>query len=346
MDIRKQVAAALDGGPRWASDAFAPEQLAHVDDEVAFVVATSGSTGTPKGVLLTAEAVRASAAATRDRIGDGAWALAVPVQFVAGLMVVARAVLSDRPLVPVSPDLHDLSPTEPTHISLVPTQLVRALRSPDVTARLADCRSILLGGAAASPDLLARARDAGLTLHTTYGMSETSGGCVYDHTPLPGVTVEVDDEDRITLGGPMMFSGYLNDPARTAAVLGTRDGIRTVRTQDRGIWREGRLTVVGRVDDVVKCGGVKVDLAAVTRAAAALSGDHVAFGVEDAEWGTRVVLASTSATLTDARGLDLPSTSLPKGVVRVDSLPVTDRGKIDLRALRRMWHAGTNVEVY
>lgn len=359
IPLRARVSAALAGGPRWVSpeigDPDAPDAGAGADglpDDVAFVVATSGSTGRPKGVLLTADAVRAGAQATRARIGDGDWALAIPVRFIAGLMVVVRAVVTGREVVPVASDLHDLDPTGPLHLSIVPTQLVRALDSPDRVARLAACRTVLLGGAPAGPELLERAREAGIAVVTTYGMSETSGGCVYDGVPLPGVTAAVDDTDRIHLTGPMMFSGYLHDPAGTRAVLtaGEVPGTRTVRTQDRGVWDGRRLQVLGRVDDVVISGGINVDLAAVTRAAASLPGEQVAFGVADPEWGTRVVLATTGGhTLAGLRaglGAVLPPAAVPRGVVRVDSLPLTDRGKIDRRALTALWHAGTDVEVH
>lgn len=344
-----RVSEALAGGPRWVSPGsdFHPEDLTSAPDDVAFIVATSGSTGRPKGVMLTAEAVRAGAAATHERLGDGDWALALPVEFVAGLMVVARAVETGSQVTWVGSDLADLEPNGPTHLSIVPTQLVRALESPDATRRLAECATVLLGGAPASPATLTRARDAGINIITTYGMSETSGGCVYDGVPLPGVEVTLGGDERIELTGPMMFSGYLGDPRRTSDVLrtsapaGADARIRTVRTQDRGVWVDGRLRVLGRVDDVVISGGVNVDLAAVTRAAASLPGDHIAFGFDDPEWGTRVVLATTgTVTLEQARSrlaAALPPAALPRGLVRVDSLPLTDRGKIDRRALPLLW---------
>ncbi len=342
------MAAALDGGRPWVSRSLQcqTDLLSRLPTDIAFVVATSGSTGRPKGVMLTADAVRSSAEATRARIGDGTWALALPTDFVAGLMVVARAVVTGRPVVDVGSDLTALDPTEDTHLSIVPTQLVRALDSPDTTARMAACRTVLLGGAPAAPHLLDQARDAGINIITTYGMSETSGGCVYDGVPLPGVEVTIGADGRIELTGPMMFSGYLGDTPRTTQVLRTPDpgsapGVRTVRTQDRGTWNDGRLHVLGRVDDVVISGGVNVDLAAVTRAAASLPGDHTAFGVDDPEWGTRVVLATTGPHLLDEvrerLATSLPAAALPRGLVRVDSLPVTDRGKIDRRALPVLW---------
>src|SRR4051794_4752672 len=162
-----------------------------VDDDVCRVVPTSGSTGEPKHVELTASCLLASGAATASVIGEGRWWLQLPVTHIAGLQVVIRSGFAP------SPDADGCDFT-----SLVPTQLVRMLDDP----RLPALKAVLLGGAAASPSLLAAARDRGINVVTTYGMSETSGGCVYDGLPLPGVSVDV--ADRIVLSGPVVARGY------------------------------------------------------------------------------------------------------------------------------------------
>lgn len=376
--IRDEVAAALAGRGRWASSTIPASELVGVPGDVAFVVATSGSTGTPKRVLLTADAVQAGAAATAERIGTGVWALALPTDYVAGLMVVARAVCGDTPVVDVGSDLAGLGRAlalGPTHVSVVPTQLMRALASPELREQLVSCRTVLLGGAAASPGLLAQARAAGIPVVTTYGMAETCGGCVYDGVPLAGVSVHIGSDSRIELTGPMMFSGYLGEPDLTAETLRSprsaageqssdEDGLgsavllhrvedlplRTVRTQDRGRWIDGHLEVLGRIDDVVISGGTNVDLAELTGIAEEHWGDAVAFGVPDPEWGTRVVLAvTTEVTLAAVRERlrgRLEPAALPRGLVHADSLPRTDRGKIDRQALAALWHDAADRELH
>src|SRR5690606_31710643 len=139
-------------------------------------------------------------------------------------------------------------PDGPRVVSLVPTQLHRLLADADGTAAAASYHAILLGGAAAGPDLLDRAGDAGLRLVTTYGMSETAGGCVYDGRPLPGVEVLLDD-DRIVLQGPVVARGYRHRPGYPAFEHDTRG--RRFRTSDLGRWTDGRLQVLGRADDVL-----------------------------------------------------------------------------------------------
>ena len=152
-----------------------------------------------------------------------------------------------------------------TYLSVVPTQLTRALADPATTAALRRFDAVLLGGAAADPALLTRAAGTPASrVVTTYGMSETCGGCVYDGVPLDGVDVTVDE--RRTAGdrsARRVFAGYRLDPAATADAL--VDG--RLVTRDRGrVAPTGGVEVLGRVDDVVISGGLNVDLAVVERA--------------------------------------------------------------------------------
>lgn len=352
-EVLPALRSALDSGPAIAplpphdADAILtmvrPEHPADVDD-LAAVVATSGSTGVPKGVLLTRSAILAGAVATHTRLdGPGDWTLALPGHYVAGLMVIARTVVADTTLRHTSPDLHDLpdlgaNRDRPQYLSLVPTQLVRALDRPDITARLARYDTILLGGAATDATVLDRARDAGLRISTTYGMSETSGGCVYDSFPLDGVQVERDRDGRLVIGGPVLFAGYRLRPDLTAAAL-TEDG--RFRTGDRGtVEADGRVVVTGRIDDVVVSGGVNVDLAAVERTARTIAArlhgrpaEVAVVGVPDVEWGTRIVAVSEAPLSREDLGAELTGASLPRQVQVLASLPRTSSGKVDRQAL-------------
>ncbi|MFW6598206.1 AMP-binding protein [Propionibacteriaceae bacterium Y2011] len=347
-EVLPGLRAALDGGPAIAplppdpSDALldmvAPDRPAEVPD-LAVVVATSGSTGTPKGVLLSRAAIRAGVTATHDRLGgDGDWTLAVPAHYVAGLMVIARTVVAGTALHHAAADLHDLPelhhPPRPQYLSLVPTQLVRALDRPEVLARLARYDVIMVGGGPLPAPVRERSEAAGLAVVSTYGMSETAGGCVYDGVPLPGVEVAIEpDTERIMITGPMLCSGYRLRPDLTREAL--VDG--WFRTSDRGRLVDGLVSVTGRLDDVVISGGSNVDLAEVeTMINSRLPAGHevAVIGVDDPEWGTRVV-AVTDRPLTreQLRGW-LTGPLLPRQVVVLDSLPRTANGKIDRPALR------------
>lgn len=321
--------------------AVAPDEPFPLEVDVGLVVTTSGSTGSPKAVLLPRAALIASARATESVLGGpGTWHLALPAYYVAGAMVVLRSHLSGTALRETGSDLGVLRPVAgPNYISLIPTQLLRALDDPERAARLAEFDAILIGGARLDESLAARAAAAGLAVVATYGMSETCGGCVYGGRPLPGVSVELGETGRITLTGPTAFAGYRGLPELTREVLYGD----SVRTQDRGVFdAEGLLRVLGRVDDVVISGGVNVDVADMERHLKAGSGidELVVVPVPDQEWGVRLVVLTsepiTLAELLNKAGSALAPAARPRQLACVDALPRLAAGKIDRQACQRL----------
>ena len=230
-------------------------------EEVAVVLATSGSTGVPKGVELTSAALVASARASLARLGAAPgerWLCCLPTHHISGLGVLVRSLLAGS--VPVVRDRVDAGvvardasdAARCSYVSLVPTQLRRLL---DAGAPLAGFRAILLGGAAIPGGMLAEAAAAGARVVTTYGMTETCGGCVYDGLPLDGVQVACDADGRIRITGPVLFSGYRLAPEQTRTAV--KDG--WFVTSDLGeLTEDGRLVVRGRADDVIISGGEKI----------------------------------------------------------------------------------------
>ena len=351
------LAAALDGGPAVlplsGDDPRAGELLAAMaPDEptlpgTAVVVATSGSTGVPKGVELSASALSASAAATHARLGGpGQWLLTLPAHHIAGVQVIVRSLLAGtKPVLRGTQAFADAVASMTggrRYTSLVPTQLLRLLDDPVGVDALRSFDAVLLGGAATPAPLLARARAAGVRVSTTYGMSETAGGCVYDGRPLDGVRVRLVD-GVIELAGPVLASGYRRDPAGTAAAF--VDG--WFRTTDLGVLADGVLSVLGRADFVINTGGVKVAPAAVEAVLSAQPGvaEVCVVGVESVEWGQMVAAAvvpvspgsppDVSALLSAVRGrLGGPAT--PKVVRFVSSLPLQGPGKVDRIGVKDM----------
>ncbi|MGH9087554.1 MAG: class I adenylate-forming enzyme family protein, partial [Acidimicrobiales bacterium] len=231
----------------------------------ALVVATSGSTGSPKGVVLTHAAVAASARATSARLGvDPArhtWLACLPMAHVGGLSVVARALVTGTPLVAIprfdAAEVDRLAAAgAATHVSLVAT----ALRRIDPSAFTA----VLLGGAAPPGDVPAN-------VVATYGMTETGSGVVYDGFPLDGVEVAIGtggphggEEGEILLRGTMLLRCYRDGTDPRVAGPGGRGG--WLATGDGGRLEEGgRLTVHGRLAEVIVTGGEKVWPVAVER---------------------------------------------------------------------------------
>jgi len=352
-DLPAALADALAGGPPIAPLPTEPVERAQalamlrpgepVEPGAAVVVSTSGSTGRPKGVLLSAAAIVAAAEATHERLGGpGDWVLSLPAHYVAGLMVLARAQLAGTRALPVAPDLADLpGAVQRTrgrrYLSLVPTQLARALARPAVAEVLRAFDAVLVGGGALPRPLAESAAQAGVPVVQTYGMSETCGGCVYDGRPLAGVDVGVAADGRVSLGGRLLFSGYRCRPDLTAAAL--VDG--RLLTADRGRWQDGRLEVVGRVDDVVVSGGINVDLAEVERQVRTWPdlqrGEFVVVGVPDPEWGTAVVAVAerdgwsegADQRLREHLRARLPAYAAPRRLLGRNPLPRTSSGKID-----------------
>lgn len=309
-------------------------------DPAPLVVETSGSTGRPKRVVLSRAAMRASADATHARLGGpGQWLLTLPPAYVAGLQVLFRSVRAGTEPVVATDDLREAAEAMTgarRYLSLVPTQLHRLLSDGDEEV-LSRFDAVLVGGAALDPGL--RRRADGFPLVTTYGMSETCGGCVYDGIPLDGVEVTTTEQGRVAIRGPVLFEGYDGQPELTAQAL--RDG--WFRTADLGrIGEDGRLTLHGRADDTVVSGGVNVPVGAVAaglRSHPAVRAAEVV-GVPDEEWGEVVVaVADTDLTLEQLRDRvaeDLPRTFAPRRLVRVTALPLLPNGKVDRLAVQRL----------
>lgn len=228
-------------------------RLKRLPKEVVFLLSTSGSTK-PGGRLvgLSLSALEASHQATRERLGaDGIWISALPRDHIAGFQVIARAFASGSEALTIDMTggfkvsrlteallrarelASSLSPCSalPLYLSLVPTQLRRTLANKEAVSALRLCAAILVGGARISPGLLTAGRRQELNLVTTYGMTETCGGCVYDGVPLPGVKVAV-NAGRVWLCTPGLMSGYLEDECdREIQVF---NGERWLRTNDWG----------------------------------------------------------------------------------------------------------------
>ncbi|MGI8900831.1 MAG: AMP-binding protein [Nocardioides sp.] len=307
------------------------------------VLETSGSTGLPKRVRLSRAAMRASAAATSARLGGpGQWLLGLPPTYVAGLQVLFRSVVAGTEPVMQDGDLAAAMTSmtgERRYVSLVPTQLHRILQDPAQARLLGTFTNVLVGGAHIPADLRALSAEQRVRVVATYGTSETCGGCVYDGVPLDGVSVAVDADGRVRLAGPVLFDGYDGRPDLTEEVV--RDG--WFLTEDLGrLDEDGKLQVLGRIDDVVVSGGVNVPTSTV----AARLQEHVAVtaaavvGVPDPEWGHRVVAFVVGELDLDAARdwVDevQPRSWAPRELFRLATIPLLSNGKVDRVRLQRV----------
>ncbi|SDG77154.1 AMP-binding protein [Microbacterium pygmaeum] len=365
-DVLRALKGALHGAGPALGLGMVSDLPADVRPGTAVVVTTSGSTGVPKSVLLSRDALTASALATADRIGEGAWLLALPASYVAGMQVLVRSIVADREPAVMSGAFTAQAFTAaalmmvstdrgiriPTYTSLVPAQLTKlldaAVHDGTVLAALRSFETILIGGQALPAVTLERAVDAGVRVTRTYGSTETSGGCVYDGRPLRGVSVRI-AEGEVRIAGPTLADGYLGDRDTTDIVFVRDDaGTRWYRTGDAGLIEDDVLRVRGRIDNVIVSGGLNVSLDRVERIVRGIAGleSAVVVGVTDARWGEASVVVvargealrrSESVQLEEARAAvaaEIGPHARPKRLILVDDLATLPSGKPDREAIR------------
>ncbi len=293
-----------------------------VDDEIGLVMLTSGSSGEPKAAELTWAALRASAELTQSSLRAATppvWFPCLPANHIGGLAVLLRAMLADATLLwSKDGDIARASTLGATHVSLVRRQLARS----DVSGYY----RVLLGGARPPHELPDN-------VVTTWGMTETGSGVVYDGYPLAGVEVVAVD-GQLCVRTPTLFRSYRHAPRPTISGPDGRDD--WFPTGDAGEVADGRVRVHGRIRFVINTGGEKLwpeDLEAVLSTLEEIR-DVAVTAVDDPEWGERVV----ALVVADVENLDdkiravanerLGPWAKPKEIRYVVAIPRTANGKI------------------
>ncbi|AZA10099.1 o-succinylbenzoate--CoA ligase [Corynebacterium pseudopelargi] len=319
-----------------------------IDPSVALVVATSGSTGTPKGAMLSPANVISSADATHQYLGgEGQWLLAMPPNHIAGLQVLIRSMVAG-----FTPAVLNVAQGFQVHAfaeaagnlegrrytSLTPLQLLKAMDSLEGIDALRSFDAILVGGAPLLVDDQRAASELGITLISTYGSSETSGGCVYNGKPIPGAKVRLRGE-RIILGGPMVARGYRNMPDHEAfAEPGW------FASSDTGVVEDGVLRITGRMDTIIDSGGLKIHPEVLEHRLANVPGVRAVcvVGIPDRRLGQAIVCAfegdASPEDLIEALD-DLPRWQLPKRMLKLDALPLIGVGKVDRQAIAALFNS-------
>jgi O-succinylbenzoic acid--CoA ligase len=319
----------IDIGLQWETPALTLALSAAINQGEAgqVIIETTGSSGIRKRVLLSTGAIETSAELSNSQIGAAPgdiWSLLLPINHIAGVNVLARAIKLDSKVVGVDETAD--------YTAIVPTQLHRALfGDKKLLEHLQKCKSVLVGGSPASKTLLELATKAGINVITTYGMTETSGGCIYNNRALPGGYVMVDKAGRLMIKGPILASGYENNQELWSENF--KDG--WFLTNDLGTIKDNEVQVIGRSDDVVLSGGENVSLIAIENELAANFPDvnFLATSITDSEWGQKICLISdieidqlqVSQLLKEKLGKQF----VPKDFLVVDKIPQIGIGKPD-----------------
>ena len=322
-----EITAALVGdGPTLGLGEISSE---YAPSYAAVAIGTSGTTGTSKEVLLSSSALISSAKASNKFIGaqsGDTWSLLLPLTHIAAVNVVIRSMeLGTTPI-----DLRDFEGEYPkaNYTAIVPTQLFRALNGDQrLLSHLKSTKAVLVGGAALSQTLRNQAELAGIKVITTYGMTETCGGCVYDGTALEGVEIEIRN-GKIFIKGPVLASS-----------ISLNNG--WFETNDLGEYDNNELVVLGRSDDVIISGGENLSLNAVesSLSSAFPNSQFAAFAIQDPQWGQSLQVAVVG-TISDDQitahlEKDLGYFAKPKCIHRMTSLPLLGIGKIDRKSLAK-----------
>ena len=297
-------------------------------------VHTSGSTGTPKLLMVEKERMRASARMTcrfLDLKPQQSALLCMPLDYIAGKMMVVRALEAHLQLWQVPPSGHPLATLNqaPHFAAMVPLQVFQSLQVPHERQLLMQIRHLIIGGGAVSDEMAAQLQSFPHAVWSTYGMTETLSHIALRrlngkeatawYTPLPGVGVSLNEEECLVIDAPAVCATRLvtNDRA-TLSANGTR------------------FRILGRRDNIINSGGIKIQIEEVERLLSpVMPVPFLITHTPHARYGEAVTLLYESERA-DSRLLSaictlcsetLPRYWRPKAYLRVDALPATPTGK-------------------
>ena len=308
------------------------------NDELTVWVHTSGSTGTPKPLQVEKERMKASARLTCQFLGlkEGDTALlCMPLQYIAGKMVVVRSLVAGLKLIPIAPCGHPLKDLKeaPTFAAMIPMQVYNSLQVPEEKELLKNIKHLIIGGGAIDTSLAKELKEFPHQVWSTYGMTETlshialrqlNGNKASDwYTPFENVRIRLSEEGTLAIHAPKVCSEELitNDIAE--------------------INKEGKFRILGRKDNTINSGGVKIQIEQVE----ALLKEHLSMPFQitaapDPKFGEIVVLLYNKVydetIIKSACEENLPPYWVPKKYMSVDELPMTGTGKPDRATARRI----------
>ena len=283
------------------------------------VISTTGSSGVVKAVEISPAALIASAKAAHKFLGakeGDTWSLLLPTNHIAGINVLARSIILNSEL-KNQDEVAD-------YTSIVPTQLHKALREDSkLLSHLKNCKAVLVGGARLPESLQNEAKSAGINIVTTYGATETCGGCVYNGTSLDGVQIQI-------------VSGLIE------IKIAEMNSGQWIKTNDLGEIKDGKLKVLGRADDVIISGGENISLQKLESFLETTypGQNFLALAIPDDKWGQALALMSDQEfpeNIADSILSALGKLYIPKSLKTVKEIPTIGIGKFDRNGASKLF---------
>ena len=325
------------------------------NDNPQLLVHTSGSTGKPKPLWVEKRRMLNSARITCDFLGlktNDTALLCMPLDYIAGKMVVVRSIERNLRLLSVTPSGHPLSDhslaeagisnEEITFAAMVPLQVYNSLQVSEERERLRRIHHLIIGGGAVDDKLSAALQDFPNAVWSTYGMTETLSHIALRrlngpdasewYKPFDGVKVWLNEEDCLVIDAPAVCSHPLvtNDRAEILPT-NTKEGLNTPC-----------FRILGRKDNVIDSGGIKIQIEEVEHLLkSSLTADFAITSCPDERFGEAVVLLTTQGDTNAVRTLcqqRLPKFWQPRFIFHVPTLPQTGNGKparAEIKALAR-----------
>lgn len=309
------------------------------------LVHTSGSTGKPKPMVVEKRRMEASARITCSFLGlhEGDTALlCMPLDYIAGKMMVVRAVTCGLRLVAVEPSGLPVWKEPIDFAAMVPLQVYNLLQTPDGSERLRNIRNLIIGGGSIDAALATTLATFPHPVWSTYGMTETlshialrplNGPDASDwYTPLEGASVSLNADNCLVINAPAVHDGPLvtNDIAELTTPV-TNDTV--------GGAPQCRFRILGRKDNVICSGGVKIQAEEVERLLLPhLSAPFLITKRPDEKFGEVVVLLTEGDTkeAADVATQILPKYWQPRLYIHVSQIPLTATGKLARKDAERL----------
>lgn len=301
-------------------------------------VHTSGSTGTPKEFTVRKEQMIQSAILTCSflnlRKGDNAL-LCMPLQYIAGKMVVVRALVAGLTLILRTPSGHPLADVEVSlrFAAMIPLQVFNTLQVPEERERLCQTEIVIVGGGAINKELEDEIRQLPNEIYSTYGMTET-----LSHIALR----KLNGPDASSAYTPFSSVKLCLSPEKTLVIQAPQVCDDTLVTNDLAeIHPDGTFTILGRKDNTINTGGIKVQIESIEETLRSIISVTFAItAIPHPGLGEAIVLLVEKTTDTDSLpdriASLLPKYQQPKYIRQVDAIPLTGSGKTDRKACRQL----------